>query len=556
MLVDPPRCPHCALFDGTDLRARLSLARRHAQPRRVLPELHDRYRDQYSYTQRRVDDYDWDSPPSRRYSRATAAAGSARALEAPPARGEFGSRPRVESPRSRSPQIDYEDDYAGTSRRDLSRSPSPDIEEDEEEEIPSYQPRRDHDRGERHAAVFRVLDEVGAPERIALHDEPPAIASRPALGPPPPRNDPPPPAQAAPAAATGAEQPEAEQQKEEPTMLAIYKVATTRCGLKWPGDEDKPPASQEGWQGQDKEKAEPKVAKRSKLPTAKGFAAVLTSSWEKPADKESDPKKMRFNVDFEDSDRLGLGRLPPMDPALTDFFLRDAGRGQKAPFSLTKDGPAFTVEADKTGSANNKKVYDAAAACVKALNAAALLQGSLRELLVETQDSATQQQLSEMRRLMQEIIMLNKHSTEWAGRVLGHCVALERIRWLNHVNFQGPDDKKHLLNLKVHPDNLFHGAMAYIQDSLAEQRLRDEAAQTCLKLAPKRPPASSSSSQPQQRGRAAQKKQDDHQSPPHTSSSSRSRDRQPDRRTDDRIPQGRGRGRGGWHKKGYNQQRK
>ena len=86
-------------------------------------------------------------------------------------------------------------------------------------------------------------------------------------------------------------------------------------------------------------------------------------------------------------------------------------RGQREPFSLFKE-PCFTHERDIAGSTATK-VYKADPQC------RALLQGSLKELLTASGDAPTPQQMAEMRRLTQEIISLNKHSTEWTGRVLG-----------------------------------------------------------------------------------------------------------------------------------------
>ena len=542
-MSDPPRCHHCALFRGSELTVRLDVARR-VCPRRAPREARDLYLDPYLSTHHHYADYaDW-TFPARGYPRAPAAAGSSRALEISEW-DEGGSLPRYEPSRSRSPQSDLGEQSRG--RRRVSRSASP--EEDDDEDITSYQPRREEgrDRGER--STFRVIDQVGHADEVPALDAPPGAQSAAAE----PQALPVPPAPALPAAGAAPVVTDAGQPAPatEPTLLDVYKVATSRCGLKWPGDEVVA-STPVLFQGENK--PEDKPPKRSKLPQAQGFAAVLTSTWAEPADKSNNPKKTKFDIDFEGSDKIPLDKMPKMDLALTDVFLKDiARRGQKAPICINGNTPSFCTEADKQGSANTQKVYEAASACAKALNASAILQGSLKTLL--DNDTASQDQVVEMRRIQQEIILLNRHSIEWTGRVLSLCVAHERARWLAHVSFTGPNDRQDILNVKITHDNLFPGAMRYMQDSLDAQRLHDEAARACLAQVKPKTPAQGS--QPKQLYSKAAAKQKQREETPAPRSSSSSRDRQSDRREDDRPPSRGGRrpGRGGWSR-GSHQPRK
>ena len=155
-------------------------------------------------------------------------------------------------------------------------------------------------------------------------------------------------------------------------------------------------------------------------------------------------------------------------------------------------------------------------------------------LLEEAGDAATPQQLAEMRRLTQEIILLNKHSTEWAGRVLGLCVTHERARWLDHVTFTGVDDRKNLQNLKVAAENLFQGAMGYLQDSHAERKARDEAASSCIQAPPRPPPPKPQSHPARQADRGRPQVRQDRAPRKPSSAPPAAGGEQRDRRDDDR----------------------
>ena len=527
-----PRCLECANLHPSDLRSRLNRAQRYFLPPRALYDEREVFDDdRRRFSSRRSEDRTagWEDVTRRPRPRASAAAGSARALE-PPERlrssyREGGSMPIVQAPRSRSPARGYYrsneprvappltppgERYGGVRRRAASRyspppgtDPSDGDDEDEGEALTSYQTRRCDDDDER---GYRVVDEVEGDGDVVRHDARATADQRPplpALGPPQtgaPRLDATPAADGEAATVQAdAVPPPADPPKGETTLLELYKIATARCGLKWPGDEDEEaPATTSEWQGLDS--VEEKIAKRSKLPLAKGFGAGLASSWDAPVAPDADPKKMRFNIDCVGTAELGLAAFPPMDSTLATSLLRSQVKGQKAPFSINKDVPCFTNEKDVAGSVATKAVYKATASGARALNAAALLQGSLKVLLAEAGDAPTPQQLAEMRRLTQEIILLNKYSTEWAGRVLGLCVIHERARWLDHVTFNGANDRKNLQNLKVTPENLFQGAMGYLQDSHAARKAQDGAALSCIQ-APSKPPPPKPQSRPADRGR-------------------------------------------------------
>ena len=283
------------------------------------------------------------------------------------------------------------------------------------------------------------------------------------------------------AASTPAEEPA------EVTIDEVYAKAATRCGLQWPSVVATGAPAPQVWQGLVTAPQEP--PKRSRLPLAMGFQEVLTASWGAPTAPGAKPQKLRFNIDCVEAETFQLTSFPPMDKTLALHLQKSHNlpRNQKSPFSLSKE-PSFTYDKDVAGSAATKEVYMATARNARALNASSLLQGSLKELLEEAGDTPSPQQVKEMKRLTQEMILLNMHSTEWAGRVMSLCVTHERARWLDHVTFTGAEDKKSLLNLKVTTGNLFQGAMGFLQESYLTRKAQEDAAASCIQAPPKPPP--------------------------------------------------------------------
>ena len=229
-----------------------------------------------------------------------------------------------------------------------------------------------------------------------------------------------------------------------------------------------------------------------KLPVAPGFLDALHSTWSTHAE----PPKLGFSIETEGAVDLGFAGLPPMDPVLAHNI------SEHHKVSVTPK-PCFPDPKDKAISVGVERAYRAAALTARTLNAATLCQGAL-SMILEELAPALGGRAAEVDRLVQLIIRLNCHATEWTGKTMDTCAAIERARWLELVRFtpDAPKEaKKHVLGLPLAPGNLFEGASEYLKNFSQSKEATRKAAEGMLAPAPP-PPSRHRGERSGDRGRA------------------------------------------------------
>ena len=260
-------------------------------------------------------------------------------------------------------------------------------------------------------------------------------------------------------------------------VSTLFERAFARCGLELPLEDQTAPAPLADFQGIRPPKQRPVRVK--KLPTAKGFKDALHATWA----THLDPHRLPFSTDAAEAADLGFGSMPPID-AMMALNIADRRKGAVS----TEPKPSFTDPREKALSAAQEKAYRSAVFTARTLNASTILQASL-SVLLEKHAGHLGEDAIEIDILMQLVLILNRHATQWTGRTMESIAAVERSRWLDLVTLDTDaprEAKKHLLGLPLTPSNLFHGAAEFMKDFTETRKAHREAAVGVL--APAAPP--------------------------------------------------------------------
>ena len=280
--------------------------------------------------------------------------------------------------------------------------------------------------------------------------------------------------------------------KHDTELLELYKKAADRCNRGWPPAVPvRPTSSQCEWQGKKTELSQPPG--RHVLPFALGFRGVLTLPWSAPTVNEKVNQKS-FSLDTEMPATAGLAGIPPISREMAGYLINPV-----RPHYFPHTGPVnFLDDGNKKASAANKKLYGHLVTQAKGLNAGALLQGSLDELLTAS-DTLDKDQVEEARRLIDEIITLNRSVTEATGRAMTATIIQERTRWLDVYPTTGlirsmlldrpikGTDEAGNEDPNIPPQGLFHGGMKELIAKGEESR-RNAEAMNQLREPARRPP--------------------------------------------------------------------
>ena len=312
----------------------------------------------------------------------------------------------------------------------------------------------------------------------------------------------------------------------------LLKRAATRLNLEWPQQEGLAPPSSvfDGIGGIDARRTT-----RQFLPWEPAVVSFATASWSKPFTYAHAYPRHLDTVNMREK---GFDSLPPVERGLASHFLSQ---------SMLSDG-SFADKNDKEFSAINRRAYADLAASTRALNATTLLAGSATQIMKAAGDAPTPDQLAEMRRINNEILLLTKTALQNTGRSMALLVVQERSRWLDRGGIVG-NPRKVALDEKVSPDALFGTSLETLTAQWEQQKKEGEALRAYLpRKAPPPPPAPYRAYQTPTSTSGAHRRPSSQPPPPGRRPARRDDSREqraPRRRTDTPSPAVRGGHRGG-----------
>ena len=225
--------------------------------------------------------------------------------------------------------------------------------------------------------------------------------------------------------------------------------------------------------------------------------------------KFTEPKGLPFKYSISEAADLGLSGPPPMNATLTESFAgRFPGkRGKDNPF-VTGDKPNFTDPVAKAANLASEKVYNSITPLVHDLNAMTIIQGSLVHLVnSEVQDAVTPEQLEEIKRTLQILVLLTRNSLQKVGYAMATVTMHDRKRWLAPMSFTeySTDVKKHFETLPIVPATLFPDAVEFLQSATeGKKRTQEVVASMIAPDKPNPPPQQQRKPRSQSRPRDAE----------------------------------------------------
>ena len=336
----------------------------------------------------------------------------------------------------------------------------------------------------------------------------------------------------------GSEMPEEPTTKRPEPVVAVFERALTRLGLTMPdpppSSSDPPPVKFTGLVIEEKQATKPKLRT---LPAAVGVQESLFESWKA---KGAEPKSLNFKYSIAEADALGLSGPPPMDPTLTESLAGRFPHKQGNPY-VTGDKPNLSDPAAKAANTASEKIYRSITPLVHDLNAMTLLQGSLVHLLnSEVQGTVTTEQLDEVKRTLQLLVLLTRNSLQRTGFAMATIISHDRKRWLAPASFKeySTDLKKHFESLPMVPGTLFPGAVEYLQSAAEGKKKTQEVVSSMIAPDKPNPPPQHYKPRSQSRSRNSEGNNTapPAASPPPPAGQAGRGERQDERRRDDPIP--------------------
>ena len=275
-------------------------------------------------------------------------------------------------------------------------------------------------------------------------------------------------------------QPYVELQRDDSHIMDIYKKAALRCGHVWPESSTKRVV----WQGRTETELPALPPKKQKLPQALGFHETMVLAWKDPIAKtEFTPRSAKGVLEMVDMDTMAIDVMPPMDKAMASYLANP-----QAPRIITQERePVFTSATDKEASKVNKWLYGHMSFVAKGLNAGALLQGSMKALLLEMGNSSSPAQLAELRRLNHEMANLQCEMAEHTGQAMVSSVLQERWRWVNLAPLSDAI-KKDMVSKDISHKGLFHDVLENMSITIQQAESSTKTMKALEPLAAQAPP--------------------------------------------------------------------
>ncbi|KAK5933730.1 hypothetical protein CgunFtcFv8_014189 [Champsocephalus gunnari] len=207
----------------------------------------------------------------------------------------------------------------------------------------------------------------------------------------------------------------------------------------------------------------------------------VSVSWRDRPFSNKAPIQGASSLDCDGMERLGLLRMPPMEPLV-------AAHLQPRLASTPSRNPMLPAKADRFQSAMTERAYKAAALSARALNVSSLLTAYQAELCEDMSSRPEPAVWDEIAAITDICLRVQRCAVQAMGKALGMMVVQERARWLNLADL--PDrEKEDVLDMPIVPEGIFGSALASMQLRCESKRKGDEALQLCLPRRVQPPPS-------------------------------------------------------------------
>ena len=250
-------------------------------------------------------------------------------------------------------------------------------------------------------------------------------------------------------------------------MQSMCKRAASRLNIPWPATVTETAKSR--YEG--KKLPQATRAARQLLPVFPELLDELSTSWKDHPFSGKNPIHGASSLDFEDMEKLGLLRLPPMEPLVAAHLHPRQTNSSR--------NPTLPTKADRFQSAMTERAYRAAALCARALNVSSMLTAYQAELCEDMSTRPDPAVWEEITVITDICLRVQRCAVQATGKSLGMMVLQERARWLNLTNLSDRE-KEEILDMPIIPDGIFGSALASMQHRCEAKKKEDEALQLCL----------------------------------------------------------------------------
>ena len=205
--------------------------------------------------------------------------------------------------------------------------------------------------------------------------------------------------------------------------------AASRLDIPWP--EAAKETSRSRYEGKNLPQAA--RTKRQLLPVFPKMLDEVSVSWRDRPFSNKAPIQGASSLDCDGMERLGLLRMPPMEPLV-------AAHLQPRLASTPSRNPMLPAKADWFQSAMTEWAYKAAAFSARALNVSSLLTAYQAELCEDMSSRPEPAVWDKIAAITDICLRVQRCAVQATGKSLGMMVSQERARWLNLTNL--PDREK------------------------------------------------------------------------------------------------------------------
>lgn len=254
----------------------------------------------------------------------------------------------------------------------------------------------------------------------------------------------------------------------------VCQRAAERLDIPWPPVVAEAPRSR--YEG--KKLPQAKRAARQLLPVFPELLDEVSVSWKDRPFSSKNPIFGASSLDFLEMERLGMARMPPMEPMVA------AHLHPKLSATSTRS-PAHPSKSDRFQSTLTERAYKAAALSVRALNVTSMLTAYQAELCEDMSDVPNPAIWDDITTVSDICLRVQRCAVQAVGKCMAMLVLQERARWLNLTNLSDKE-REDILDMPVVPEGIFGSALASMQQRCEAKKRDDEALQLCL---PRKVPA-------------------------------------------------------------------
>ena len=250
----------------------------------------------------------------------------------------------------------------------------------------------------------------------------------------------------------------------------FFKKAAKRLGVPWPSTEVPTTGAQDvdvfvGLRG------ETRAPSTQEAPLMPATVKIVTESRQEPL---TTPNTSYPFLGCAGMKELGVNALPPMERNVAKHLLAE-------PPSPTPD--CWKNAKDKDFHKINKRTFNEQATALKCLNLVGLLAGSNTQLFREAGDRPTVEQMAEMRRANDEVLLLARTAIQAVGRSMSLLVVQERCRWLDKASIKDPQ-RRAALDQPLTTEGLLGTGTEYLKAEWKKDTEEEEALRACLPVKP------------------------------------------------------------------------